>query len=202
MPSRREILLAPAVLLAARSVAAADGKMTLALHQNTSARAGYRASLEGWARAGIKEVEITNNLLDGFLKTDSLTAARRVLTDLGLTPSRAHAASAGSSSRIPNGRPRSTISRSAARCGRARPAAHLLHDSHIDQADGGRLQTGGRQRPRGRRSRQAVQIDGDVRVRAPVHLRVNLDHAAVDHARRRASERRPAVRLLSLTGPA
>jgi 4-hydroxyphenylpyruvate dioxygenase len=29
---------------------------------------------------------LTNTLLDGFLKTDSLPAARRVLTDLGLTP--------------------------------------------------------------------------------------------------------------------
>jgi 4-hydroxyphenylpyruvate dioxygenase len=59
--------------------------MTLALHQNTSAGAGYRGSLEGWAKAGIKNVEITNTLLDGFLKTDTLPAARRVITDLGLT---------------------------------------------------------------------------------------------------------------------
>ena len=86
MLSRRQMLVTPAALLAARGLEAADGKMTLALHQNTSARAGYRASLEGWARAGIQQVEITNNLLDDFLKTDSLAAARRVLTDLGLVP--------------------------------------------------------------------------------------------------------------------
>jgi 2-keto-myo-inositol isomerase len=86
MLSRREILLTPAALLAARAVEAANGKMTLALHQNTSARAGFRASLEGWARAGIKEVEITNGLLDAYLKTDTLDAARRLLTDNGLTP--------------------------------------------------------------------------------------------------------------------
>jgi 4-hydroxyphenylpyruvate dioxygenase len=55
------------------------------MHQNTSAGAGYRKSLEGWSRAGIKYVEITNALLDDFLKTDTLPAARRVLTDLGLT---------------------------------------------------------------------------------------------------------------------
>src|SRR5262245_12961575 len=85
MVSRRQILMAPAMLVAARTVEAADGKMTLALHQNTSTRAGFRASLEGWARAGIKQVEITNNLLDDFLKTDTLAAARRLLTDLGLT---------------------------------------------------------------------------------------------------------------------
>jgi sugar phosphate isomerase/epimerase len=59
--------------------------MTLAMHQNTSAGAGYRKSLEGWARAGITQVEITNTLLDDFLKTDSLAAARRVFTDLGQT---------------------------------------------------------------------------------------------------------------------
>lgn len=86
MISRRTMLLTPAALMAARAVSAAAGKMTLALHQNTSQGAGYRKSLEGWSRAGIKNVEITNTLLDDFLKTDSLPAARRVLTDLGLTP--------------------------------------------------------------------------------------------------------------------
>ena len=87
MISRRTILAAPAVLLAARAASLqAQGQMTLAMHQNTSAGAGYRGSLEGWAKAGIRNVEVTNALLDGFLKTDSLAAARRVLTDLGLTP--------------------------------------------------------------------------------------------------------------------
>jgi len=79
------MLLAPVAAMAAR-VASAAGKMTLAIHQNTSAGAGYRGSLDGWSRAGIKYVELTNTLLDGFLKTDSLATARRVLTDLGLTP--------------------------------------------------------------------------------------------------------------------
>jgi 2-keto-myo-inositol isomerase len=86
MLSRRAMLLAPAAVVATRAVSAASGKMTLAIHQNTSAGAGYRRSLEGWSRAGIKYVELTNTLLDEFLKTDSLPAARRVLTDLGLTP--------------------------------------------------------------------------------------------------------------------
>jgi 2-keto-myo-inositol isomerase len=85
MLSRRQMLLAPAAMLALRSAEAANGKMTLALHQNTSSRAGFRGSLEGWARAGIKQVEITNNLLDGFLRSDTLDAARRLLGDLGLT---------------------------------------------------------------------------------------------------------------------
>jgi sugar phosphate isomerase/epimerase len=86
--TRREMLAAPAVLAATSAVAtAANGeKMTLAMHQNTSNGAGYRKSLEGWARAGIKDVEITNGLLDEFLKTESLASARRVITDLGLNP--------------------------------------------------------------------------------------------------------------------
>jgi sugar phosphate isomerase/epimerase len=86
--SRREVLLTPIAVAAASAVssaAASAKKMTLAMHQNTSAGAGYRKSLEGWARAGIKEVEITNTLLDDFLKTDTLEAARRVISDLGLT---------------------------------------------------------------------------------------------------------------------
>ncbi len=65
---------------------ARPGKMTLCIHQNTSRAAGYRKSLEGWAKAGIKFVEVTDVMLDEFLKTDTVAAAKRVLTDLGLTP--------------------------------------------------------------------------------------------------------------------
>ena len=87
MISRRSLLLSTlAAGTPARASFAATGKMMLAIHQNTSAGSGYRKSLEGWARAGIKNVEITSGLLDDFLKTDTLDAARRVLTDNGLTP--------------------------------------------------------------------------------------------------------------------
>ncbi len=84
--SRRTMLLAPVALAATSTVttAASEKKMTLAMHQNTSNGAGYRKSLEGWARAGIKDIEITNTLLDEFLKTDSLASARGLITDLGL----------------------------------------------------------------------------------------------------------------------
>ena len=58
MLSRREMLVTPVAMMIAAEASAA-GKMSLAIHQNTSAAAGYRASLEGWARAGIKNVEIT-----------------------------------------------------------------------------------------------------------------------------------------------
>ena len=58
--------------------------MSLCMHQNTSRGAGYRKSLEGWAKAGIKNAEITDNMLEDFLKTDTLEAAKKVVTDLGL----------------------------------------------------------------------------------------------------------------------
>lgn len=61
-------------------------KMTLAIHQNTARPAGYRGSLEGWAKAGIKNVELNDGLLDAFLETDTLAAAKQILTDNGLTP--------------------------------------------------------------------------------------------------------------------
>jgi 2-keto-myo-inositol isomerase len=84
MISRRTMLMSPLALLAMRADAAA-ATMTLSMHQQTSAGAGYRRSLEGWARAGIQNVELTAAALDEFLAGDSLPAARRVLTDLGLT---------------------------------------------------------------------------------------------------------------------
>ncbi len=82
------MLLAPlaAPLVDVIPAKAAPGKMVLSIHQTTSQRAGYRKILEGWAKAGIKNVEITDRVLDDFLKTDSLASAKSVMTDLGLTP--------------------------------------------------------------------------------------------------------------------
>jgi len=89
LPSRRNVLLTPlAAPLAAivPKASAAPGKMVLSIHQTTSQAAGYRKILEGWAKAGIKNVEITDTVLDGFLRTDSIAAAKSVITDNGLTP--------------------------------------------------------------------------------------------------------------------
>ena len=89
MLTRRTLLLAPLAVGAARSVAAqtaAPGKMLLSIHQNTSRGAGFRGSLEGWAKAGIHYVELNDGLLDQFLERDTLAAAGRLLADLGLTP--------------------------------------------------------------------------------------------------------------------
>jgi sugar phosphate isomerase/epimerase len=89
MISRRQALLGSlAVPLSTVTMAQTKpaSKMTLSIHQNTSRAAGYRKSLEGWAKAGITFVEVTDVLLDEFLKADTLASAKRVLTDLGLTP--------------------------------------------------------------------------------------------------------------------
>jgi sugar phosphate isomerase/epimerase len=59
--------------------------MVLSIHMTTSQGAGYQKALEGWAKAGIKYVEITDRGLDDFLKTNDIPAAKRVITDLGLT---------------------------------------------------------------------------------------------------------------------
>src|SRR5262245_63888427 len=89
MISRRTLLmgsLAAPLAEAAMAQNKPSGKMMLCIHQNTSRGAGYRKSLEGWAKAGIKNVELTDVLLDEFLKSDTLAAAKSVVTDLGLTP--------------------------------------------------------------------------------------------------------------------
>src|SRR5882724_477823 len=78
MLSRRTALLAPLAAAAATSGVAATTKMTLCMHQGTSRAAGFRKSLEGWAKAGIKNVELSDTTLDDFLKTDTLDAAGRL----------------------------------------------------------------------------------------------------------------------------
>lgn len=83
--SRRATLLTPLLLLAPRTGHARAGGMTLCMHTNTSSGAGYRGALEGWAKAGIKYVEINGAVVDEFLKTDTIGAARRILSDNGLT---------------------------------------------------------------------------------------------------------------------
>jgi 2-keto-myo-inositol isomerase len=89
MVSRRT-LLAGSLVMPIASMAAGQsvspGRMQLALHQTTSRRAGYRRALEGWAKAGVRLVEITDVMLDEFLAADTLASAKRVITDLGLTP--------------------------------------------------------------------------------------------------------------------
>jgi 2-keto-myo-inositol isomerase len=67
-------------------LAAAPGKMELCMHQGTSRAAGFRKSLEGWAKAGVKNVELSDTMLEDFLKTDTMDGAKHLLGDLGLKP--------------------------------------------------------------------------------------------------------------------
>jgi sugar phosphate isomerase/epimerase len=95
MVTRRDFLAASVAAPLAAGIRAEPlqaGRMVLAMHQNTSRGAGYRGSLEGWARAGIRYVELNDGLLDAFLEGDTLVGARAVMTDLGLTPVSAAAA--------------------------------------------------------------------------------------------------------------
>lgn len=95
MLSRRAVLAAPLAGWAASQLVSpnkasaqttAPGKMLLSIHQNTSRAAGFQGSLEGWAKAGITHVEITDTALNGFLNDgNSLADARRVVEDNGLT---------------------------------------------------------------------------------------------------------------------
>ncbi len=71
---------------AALPLAAAPQRgMYLCMHQTTSAAAGYRKSLEGYARAGIRYVELIPQHYEVFVRAEGVGPARRVLSDLGLT---------------------------------------------------------------------------------------------------------------------
>jgi sugar phosphate isomerase/epimerase len=89
MLTRRTFLaasLATPLAHAVQAQVAPAGRMVLSIHQNTSRGAGFRGSLEGWARAGIRYVELNDGMLDGFLESDTLAGGRRLIEDLGLTP--------------------------------------------------------------------------------------------------------------------
>jgi sugar phosphate isomerase/epimerase len=83
MLTRRHLLASTAALPV--SAAAATGSMWLSIHQTTSLGAGFRRSLEGYARAGIRYVELSPPLVQEFAKRDSVAAAKRLVADLGLT---------------------------------------------------------------------------------------------------------------------
>ena len=63
--------------------------MLLAMHQNTTRAAGFRGSMEGWSRAEIRYVELGAPQLSAFLESNTLPAARRLLSDLNLIPASA-----------------------------------------------------------------------------------------------------------------
>lgn len=80
MLTRRHLLGGSAALLRP----AANPTMHLSIHQTTSARSSFRASLEGYARAGVRYVELIPPMVEEFVKHESAAAAKRLLADLGL----------------------------------------------------------------------------------------------------------------------
>ena len=83
MLNRRHLLLS--ALAPAIPLPAAPGSMQLCMHQTTSAAADFRKCLEGYARAGIKYVEVISAQFEPFVKTQGAAAARQLLSGLGLT---------------------------------------------------------------------------------------------------------------------
>ena len=77
MITRRDVALSAAA-------AALPKGFALCIHQTTSAAAGYRASLEGYAKAGIRFVEVIPPHVDEFVAKEGMGAAKRLLSDLGL----------------------------------------------------------------------------------------------------------------------
>jgi sugar phosphate isomerase/epimerase len=54
------------------------------MHQTTSANSDFRRSLEGYAKAGIRHVEVIPPMVEPFVRKEGLPAARRLLSDLGM----------------------------------------------------------------------------------------------------------------------
>ncbi len=86
-PDRREFLgMTAAAVAPAQGPKAAPGGLFLCLHEATSAGFDFRAAMEGYARAGVRAVEVTLPKLEEFVARESTATARRLLEDLGLRP--------------------------------------------------------------------------------------------------------------------
>jgi 2-keto-myo-inositol isomerase len=66
--------------------AAAPGGMFVCMHQASSEGHDFRSTMEGYARAGIRAVEVDLVSVRAFVGNGSPDAARRLLDDLGLRP--------------------------------------------------------------------------------------------------------------------
>jgi 2-keto-myo-inositol isomerase len=78
--TRRDLLAASPAL----AMAANKPSFEICLHQTTSASAGYRQSLEGYAKAGIRLVEVIPPKVTEYARTEGIAGAKRLLGDLGL----------------------------------------------------------------------------------------------------------------------
>lgn len=66
--------------------AGAGGGMFVCMHEATSAEHDFRTAMEGYARAGIRAVEVDLVKVREFVGSGSPEKARRLLSDLGLKP--------------------------------------------------------------------------------------------------------------------
>jgi sugar phosphate isomerase/epimerase len=81
--SRRNFMaLAAAPML----LQAGGGSLFVCMHEASSDRFDFRTAMEGYAKAGIRAVEPSLVKVREFAQKESVTAARRLLDDLGLKP--------------------------------------------------------------------------------------------------------------------
>jgi sugar phosphate isomerase/epimerase len=78
--TRRDLLAASPSL----AMAAKKPQFEVCMHQTTSASSGFRQSLEGYAKAGIRLVEVIPPKVAEYAKAEGMAGAKRVLSDLGL----------------------------------------------------------------------------------------------------------------------
>lgn len=81
--NRREFLAAAAAPALARP---GHSGLFVCLHETTSAGFDFRAAMEGYAKAGIRAVELNLPKVQEFAARESGAAARRLLENLGLRP--------------------------------------------------------------------------------------------------------------------
>src|SRR5262245_57351874 len=87
--NRREFLaVAGAAALSQARDADAQGatpaRMFVCMHEASSSGFDFRTAMEGYAKAGVRAVEITLPKLVEFTEKESVATARRMLQDLGL----------------------------------------------------------------------------------------------------------------------
>jgi 2-keto-myo-inositol isomerase len=62
------------------------GGLYVCIHQASTARYDFKASVEGIAKAGVRAVEVDIAKIREFAKSESVTAAKRLMDDLGVRP--------------------------------------------------------------------------------------------------------------------
>ncbi len=66
------------------AAAAAPSGFSLCMHQTTTLAAGFRKSLEGYAKAGVRFAEIIPAHYDDFVNKEGVPATKRLMSDLGI----------------------------------------------------------------------------------------------------------------------